>query len=131
MRYFDDGIRAIERTKSSPLLLVIHLALTLFTFGLWIIVWVLVDTLRYTNKQKVRVKLLQGENTITAELSGSDSWVQTTEAFIRRNLKTDEEAVSLEKPEREPCWKCGSRTSPADVRCPSCGAWLRPQTHEG
>ena len=31
-------------------------------------------------------------------------------------------------PEREPCWKCGSRTSSTDVRCPSCGAWLRPQS---
>jgi hypothetical protein len=67
---------------------VIHLALTLFTFGFWIIVWVIVDTLRYTNRQKVRVTLLQGENTITAELSGSDSWGPTTEAFIRRKLRS-------------------------------------------
>ena len=131
LRYFDDGIRAIERTQSSPLLLVIHLALTLFTFGLWLIVWFVVATMRVSNRQKVRVRLIQEEDKITAELSGSDSWVQTTEAFIHRNLKTDEAAVSLEKPEREPCWKCGSRTTPADVRCPSCGAWLRPQTHEG
>src|SRR5215210_4911204 len=66
LRYFDDGITAIERTKSTPLLLVIHLALTLFTLGLWIVVWVIVDTMRYANRQKMRVKLLQGENTITA-----------------------------------------------------------------
>jgi hypothetical protein len=31
-------------------------------------------------------------------------------------------------PEREPCWKCDSPTTPADVRCPSCGAWLRTQS---
>jgi hypothetical protein len=30
------------------------------------------------------------------------------------------------EPEREPCWKCGSEVSTGDVRCPSCGAWLRP-----
>jgi hypothetical protein len=86
LRYYDDGIRAIERTQSSPLLVVIHLALTLITFGFWIIVWVIFNSWRRTNRRKVRVKLLQGENTITAELSGSDSWVQTTEAYIRRNL---------------------------------------------
>jgi hypothetical protein len=28
--------------------------------------------------------------------------------------------------DREPCWKCGSGVSGADVRCPSCGARLRP-----
>jgi zinc-ribbon domain len=87
LRYFDDGIRAIERTQSSPLLLVIHLALTLFTFGFWLIVWFVVATVRASNRQKVRVRLIQEEDKITAELSGSDSWVQTTEAFIRRNLK--------------------------------------------
>jgi hypothetical protein len=88
LRYFDDGIRAIERTRSSPLLLVIHLALTLFTFGLWLIVWFLVATELVSNRQKVRVRLIQEEDKITAELSGSDSWVQTTEAFIRRNLRS-------------------------------------------
>ena len=31
-------------------------------------------------------------------------------------------------PEREPCWKCDSPTTLADVRCPSCGAWLRRQS---
>jgi hypothetical protein len=88
LRYFDDGIRAIERTQSSPLLLVVHLALTLITFGLWLIVWVVVATMRVSNRQKVRVRLIQEEDKITAELSGSDSWVQTTEAFIRRNLRS-------------------------------------------
>jgi hypothetical protein len=86
LRYFDDGIKAIERTQTSPLLLVVHLALTLFTFGLWLIVWVLVATMG--PRQKVRVRLIQEEDKITAELSGSDSWVQTTEAFIRRNLRS-------------------------------------------
>src|SRR5215204_6393922 len=50
LRYFDDGIRAIERTQSSPLLLVVHLALTLITFGLWLIVWVVVATMRVSNR---------------------------------------------------------------------------------
>ena len=88
LRYFDDGIRAIERTQSSPLLLVVHLALTLITFGVWLIVWVVVATIGESNKQKVRVRLIQEEDKITAELSGSDSWVQTTEAFLRRKLRS-------------------------------------------
>src|SRR5215208_3177694 len=86
LRYFDDGIKAIERTQTSPLLLVVHLALTLFTFGLWLIVWVLVATMG--PRQKVRVRLIQEEDKITARVSGSDSWAQTTEAFIRRNLRS-------------------------------------------
>jgi hypothetical protein len=87
LRYFDDGIQAIERTQSSPLLLVIHLALTLFTFGFSLIVWFVVAARRVSNRQKVRMRLIQEEDKITAELSGSNSWVQITEAFIRRNLK--------------------------------------------
>ena len=35
--------------------------------------------------------------------------------------------VAIAQSEREPCWKCGNSPSFADVRCPSCGAWLRPQ----
>jgi hypothetical protein len=38
------------------------------------------------------------------------------------------EHAALETPEREPCWKCGSNVLFADVRCPSCGAWLRTQS---
>jgi hypothetical protein len=34
--------------------------------------------------------------------------------------------VAIAQSEREPCWKCGNSPSFADVRCPSCGAWLRP-----
>jgi len=65
-------------------------------------------------------------------ISGDDREAQTSlHRWVRTEMGTDEAAVSLEKPEREPCWKCGSQTTPADVRCPSCGAWLRPQTHEG
>lgn len=62
-------------------------ALTLFTFGLWLIVWFVVATMRESTRQKVRMRLIQEKDKITAELSGSDSWGQTTEAFIRRNLK--------------------------------------------
>lgn len=39
-----------------------------------------------------------------------------------------ENSVSVNPPERKPCWKCGSPTTPVDIRCPSCGAWLRPQS---
>jgi hypothetical protein len=65
-------------------------------------------------------------------ISGDDRRAQTSlRRWARAEIGTDETAVSLEKPEREPCWKCGSRTTLADVRCPTCGAWLRLQTHEG
>lgn len=86
LRYFDGGIKAIERVTYSPLLLVVHLALTLFTAGVWIMVWVLVDTHRYINRRKVQVKLLDGTGDVTAEISGTTEWVNSTEAYIRRNL---------------------------------------------
>jgi hypothetical protein len=35
------------------------------------------------------------------------------------------EALVKPEPTREPCWKCGSAPAVTDVRCPSCGAWLR------
>jgi hypothetical protein len=44
------------------------------------------------------------------------------------DLIAQELATAAPLPEREPCWKCGSPTSFADVRCPSCSAWLRPQS---
>jgi hypothetical protein len=60
-------------------------------------------------------------------ISGDDRKARTNlHWWVRTVMGTDEAAVSQAKPEREPCWKCGSRTTPADVRCPSCGAWLRP-----
>jgi hypothetical protein len=63
-------------------------------------------------------------------ISGDDRRAQTSlHRWVRAEMGTDEAAGSpLEEPEREACWKCGSRTTPADVRCPSCGAWQRPQT---
>ena len=43
-------------------------------------------------------------------------------AWAEGELSAPEEAEF----DREPCWKCGSGVSGADVRCPFCGAWLRP-----
>ena len=60
-------------------------------------------------------------------ISGDDRKARTNlHWWVRTVMGTEEAAVSLEKPEREPCRKCGSRTTPADVHCASCGAWLRP-----
>jgi hypothetical protein len=88
LRYYDDGIKAIEPVKPSAVALILHLALTFFTFGLWIIVWIVINSLNRADRQNVRVRLRVEENqAIIAELSGSNSWIQTTEAFIRRNLK--------------------------------------------
>lgn len=48
-------------------------------------------------------------------ISGNDRKARTNlHWWARTAMGTDEAAVSLEKPEREPCWKCGSRTTPAD-----------------
>jgi zinc-ribbon domain len=87
LRYYDDGIKAIEPVKPSAVALILHLVLTFVTFGLWIIVWIVISAVDRAHRQNVRVRLRVEENqAITAELSGSDSWVQTTEAYIRRNL---------------------------------------------
>jgi len=45
-----------------------------------------VDTHRYINRRKVQVKLLDGTGDVTAEISGTTEWVNSTEAYIRRNL---------------------------------------------
>jgi hypothetical protein len=47
LRYFDDGIKATEVIRTSPLLLVIHIVLTIISFGLWLVVWFLIDANRY------------------------------------------------------------------------------------
>jgi len=61
-------------------------------------------------------------------ISGDDPTARVSlHRWAREALGVEEATASLGQPEREPCWKCGSRTTPADVRCPSCGAWLRPQ----
>ena len=44
-------------------------------------------------------------------------------AWAEGALSAPEEAGA----DREPCWKCGSGVSGEEVRCPSCGAWLRPR----
>ena len=60
-------------------------------------------------------------------ISGDDRKARTNlHWWVRTVMGTEEAAVSLEKPEREPCWKCGVRTTPAHVRCASCGAWRCP-----
>jgi hypothetical protein len=64
-------------------------------------------------------------------ISGDDPTARGSfHRWAREVLGVEEASASLGQPEREPCWKCGSRTTPADVRCPSCGAWLRPQSAE-
>jgi len=53
-------------------------------------------------------------------ISGDDRRAQTSlHRWVRSEMGTVEAAGSPEEPEREACWKCGSRTTPADVRCPT------------
>ena len=86
--YFDNGsIEAKEVFRTSPLLLVVHIVLTLVTLGLWLIVWLLIEINGRLQLQKVHVDLIPGEaGTVEVRLTGSDSWVQTTQAYIRRTF---------------------------------------------
>jgi hypothetical protein len=86
LHYYDDGVEAKEVFRTSPVALVLHIALTLFTVGLWLVVWVLMELVQRGQIQSVRVQLVDN-NGPAAKISGSDAWVQTTEAFIRRNLR--------------------------------------------
>jgi hypothetical protein len=85
----NDSLKAKEVFRTSPLLLVVHIVLTLISFGLWIIVWLLIEINGRLQLQKVHVDLIPSSveaGTIEVRLTGSDSWVQTTEAYIRRSL---------------------------------------------
>jgi len=86
--YSDWGLKAKEVFRTSPLVLVVNLVLTLVTLGLWLIVWILIELVQRGQIQKISVDLLQEEDSeaYIVQLTGSDSWVQTTEAFVRRNL---------------------------------------------
>jgi hypothetical protein len=88
--YFDDGsIEAKEVFRTSPLLLVVHIVLTLVTLGLWIIVWLLIEINHRLQMQKLRVDLIPSESsasTVEVRLRGSEAWVQTTQAYIRRQF---------------------------------------------
>ena len=90
--YSDWGLKAKEVFRTSPLLLVVHIVLTLVSLGLWLIVWILIELVQRAQIQKIsvdlRIDLFQEEDSeaYIVQLTGSDSWVKTTEAFVRRNL---------------------------------------------
>jgi hypothetical protein len=87
--YFDDGsIRAKEVFRTSPLLLVVHIVLTLVTLGLWLVVWVLIELVQRGQREKVNVVLIPTSEAgvIDVRITGSNSWVQTTQAYIRRTF---------------------------------------------
>jgi hypothetical protein len=72
---------------------VVHIVLTLVTLGLWIIVWLLIEINGRLQLQKVHVDLFESEGDdgrTIVQITGSDSWVQATEAFVRRNLVNGE-----------------------------------------
>ena len=79
---------AKEVSRTSPLLLVVHIVLTLMSFGAWLIVWILMVLVQRRQRKSIDVALFEEEDSdgYIVQLSGSVSWVQTTEAFVRRNL---------------------------------------------
>ena len=88
LHYSDWELNAKEVYRISPLLLVVHIVLTLVSLGLWLIVWILIELVQRAQIQRINVALFQVEDreACIVQLTGSDSWVQTTEAFVRRNL---------------------------------------------
>ena len=116
----NDTSATFTRTKGPNtdigcLLLLLGIVPSLLYFGLYKGIWT------------TTVLATTGPAATQLVISGDDREAQTSlHRWARAEMGTDEAAISIEKPEREPCWKCGSRTTPADVRCPSCGAWLRP-----
>ena len=88
LRHSEWGLQANEISASSPLLLVVHIVLTVVTFGVWLIVWILFAIARRRNLKSIDVALFEEEDSdgYIVQLSGSVPWVQTTEAFVRRNL---------------------------------------------
>ena len=83
-------LNAKEVYRIPPLLLVVHIVLTLVTLGLWLIVWILIELVQRAQIQRINVALFQEEEVNVVQLTGSTAWVQTTEAFIRRNLRASE-----------------------------------------
>jgi len=93
--YVDNGsILAREVFRTSPLLLVVHIVLTLVTLGLWLVVWVLIELVQRGQREKVEVALFPIERspsevgTVEVRLSGTDGWVQTTKAYIGSTFDT-------------------------------------------
>jgi hypothetical protein len=88
LRYSEWGLQANEISARSPLLLVVHIVLTVMSFGLWLIVWILIAIAQRRNLKSIDVALFEEEDSdgYIVQLSGSVPWVQTTEAFVRRNL---------------------------------------------
>jgi hypothetical protein len=87
LEYTDWGLKAKEVFRTSPLLLVVHIVLTLLSLGLWLIVWILVEVIQRAQIQRVSVDLFEDDEGFFVQITGSDSWVQPTEAFVRRNLR--------------------------------------------
>jgi len=58
------------------------------TFGVWLIVWILIELVLRGQRKSIDVALFEEEDSdgYIVQLSGSVPWVQTTEAFVRRNL---------------------------------------------
>jgi hypothetical protein len=87
LRYYDNSIKVIEDKSYSQGMLVAHIVLTLFSVGLWLLVWVPLEFYgRYMAAQNVQVWITAGEDSLVANIKGSDGWVQITEVFVRRNL---------------------------------------------
>jgi hypothetical protein len=73
--YSDWGLKAKEVFRTSPLLLVVHIVLTLVSLGLWLIVWILIELVQRAQIQKINVALFQEEDSeaYIVQLTGSDS----------------------------------------------------------
>jgi hypothetical protein len=92
LRYYDNSIKVIEDKSYSQGMLVAHIVLTRFSVGLWLLVWVPLEFYgRYVVAQNVQVWITAGEDSLVANIKGSDGWVQITEVFVRRNLVNQRE----------------------------------------
>jgi hypothetical protein len=84
----DDGFEVWEDSGSAGLLIV-HLVLTVITFGLWLVVWIPMAMSREANRNKVGVHIeasgAEAGGTLVW-LEGSDTFKRIVESHLRRQL---------------------------------------------
>ncbi len=84
LKRYGDGIKCIARFSFNPGLLCLHAVLAVCTFGVWLVPMAIMELSGYHTRKYVRVWLLAEDDTLTATLRGTPSWVQTTQARLRR-----------------------------------------------
>jgi len=98
LTFYPCGVKAVEVVRWPLHQIAAHLVLMILTVGAWFFVWFALHGILYLSRRRVRVRLTEDDDAITAEITGTAQWVEVVEPFVRTLGRGDVPELREENP---------------------------------